>query len=80
MKLEKYLSNLGKYKRFLYVGLVLSVIFDFLAPRHHHYFFWDSIPGFSAVYAFLSATVIIFVSKGIGHAFLMKHEHEEEHD
>lgn len=78
MKLEKYLNDLGKYKRFLYIGLALAVVFDFLAPRHHEYFFWDKIPGFSAVFGFISAVLIIFVSKGIGHAFLMKHE--EEHD
>lgn len=78
MKLEKSLNDLGKYKKYLYIGLILSVVFDVLAPRHHHFFFWDSIPGFSAIFGFFSATVIIFVSKGIGHAFLMKHE--EDHD
>lgn len=80
MSLGKFLNHSlkGKYRLFFYIGLVSAVVLDFLAPRHHHYFFWDSLPGFFAVFGGLSATLIIFISKGIGHAFLMKKE--EDHD
>ncbi len=47
---------------------LLAVVFaaDFFAERHHAEFAWDTIPGFSAVYGFLSVVVIIIVAKIIG--------------
>lgn len=54
--------------------LALLVILDVFAPRHHVHFFWDSIPGFSAVFGFIACAILVFFSKGIGHAFLMKRE------
>jgi len=56
-------------------GLILLLMaLDVFAPRHHAHFFWDSIPGFSAVFGLIACAVLVFFSKGIGHAFLMKRE------
>ncbi len=54
--------------------LGLLMFLDWFAPRHHAHFFWDSIPGFSAVFGFIACAILVFFSKGIGHAFLMKRE------
>ncbi|MFQ5780363.1 MAG: hypothetical protein ACE5HN_06200 [Nitrospiria bacterium] len=71
---EALILNKKQMKRF-YICLAVLVVLDLLAvfgTHHHHYFFWDSIPGFSALFGFISCVVLIFFSKGIGHAFLMK--------
>lgn len=47
--------------------LVVIVIADFLAPREHVENFWDAIPGWGAVFGFVSCAAIIFISKFIGH-------------
>ncbi len=61
-------------KRIFYAVLVIVVIADFLVERHHAAFPWDSVPGFSALYGFISCAVIIILSKIVGHAWLMKKE------
>jgi len=63
-----------KQMKILYGLMALLVLCDVFAHRHHPHFFWDSIPGFSGVFGFLSCVLLIFFSKGIGHAFLMKRE------
>ncbi|MFQ5949596.1 MAG: hypothetical protein ACE5J1_02795 [Nitrospiria bacterium] len=63
-----------KRVKILYGILGLLMVLDWFAPRHHAHFFWDSIPGFSAVFGFIACLILIFFSKGIGHAFLMKRE------
>lgn len=73
MKLEKYLTNLERYKKGFYFGFAL-VGFDFLVTRHHIFFFWDKIPGFTALYGLLSSIILISASKAIGHIFLMRRE------
>ena len=47
--------------------LVIVVAADFLVERHHSAHFWDAIAGWGAFFGFISCTVIIFVSKFIGH-------------
>jgi hypothetical protein len=69
----------GKYaterRRLFYLVLVLIVIADFLVPREHAEYPWDRLPGWSAVYGFLSCVLLIFVSKFFGHrAGLMRRE------
>ncbi|GLR59785.1 hypothetical protein [Rhizobium indigoferae] len=69
----------GKYaterRRLFYLVLVLIVIADFLVPREHAEYPWDRLPGWSAVYGFLSCVLLIFVSKFLGHrAGFMRHE------
>ncbi|HET6370702.1 MAG TPA: hypothetical protein VFG95_05860 [Nitrospiria bacterium] len=81
MSLGRFLENIletpGKWKwvkRLFYASMVLVVALDFIAPRHHAFFFWDEIPGYSAVYGFISCVLIIVVSKFLGHYWLMKRE------
>ena len=54
-------------RRLFYLVLVLIVIADFLVPREHAAYLWDHLPGWSAVYGFLSCVLLIFVSKFLGH-------------
>ncbi|CAN7639252.1 hypothetical protein [Rhizobium sp. LjRoot258] len=54
-------------RRLFYLALVLIVIADFLVPREHGAYLWDQLPGWSAVYGFLSCILLIFVSKFLGH-------------
>lgn len=54
-------------RRLFYLVLVLSVIADFLVPREHAEYSWERLPGWSAVYGFVSCVLLIFVSKFLGH-------------
>ena len=54
-------------RRLFYLVLVLVVVADFLVPREHAEYWWDRIPGWSAVYGFGSCVLLIFVSKFLGH-------------
>ena len=69
----------GKYakqrRQLFYLVLVLIVIADFLVFREHAEYLWDRLPGWSAVYGFLSCVLLILVSKFLGHrAGLMRRE------
>lgn len=72
--LENMVNNAKTLERFAYVILALTVVLDLFIPRDHVYFFWDDIPGFSAVYGFISCIVIIIVSKALGHYWLSRPE------
>lgn len=68
-------ENSFKLKKMLYISLVIIVISDFFAPRPHAHYLWDKIPGWGAVYGFVSCVLIIIVSKFIGHqGGVMKNE------
>ncbi|MGF1731183.1 hypothetical protein [Photobacterium kasasachensis] len=58
----------------LLLAAVAVVVADFLAPRHDVHFFWDSFPGWSALYGFISCIAIIFISKFLGHQFGLMHK------
>ncbi len=60
-------ENVGQLKKMLYITLVVVVTADFFVHREHAAFFWDKIPGWSALYGFISCVLIIIVSKFIGH-------------
>jgi len=53
--------------RLFILSLAAIVIADFLVNRDHGEFFWDSLPGWSAGFGFVSCVAIIFVSKFFGH-------------
>jgi hypothetical protein len=72
--LENLVNNTKTLKRIAYAVLALTVAIDFLLPRHHAYFFWDDIPGFSAVYGFISCVLIVVISKALGHYWLERSE------
>jgi len=76
MRLERILEGKGgQYVRYAaYAGMVVFFIIDIVMPRHHLTFFWDSIPGFSSFYGFISCVVIIIVSKFAGRIWLQKKE------
>ena len=58
-----------------YLVLVLIVVADFLVFRDRAEYLWDRLPGWSAVYGFLSCVLLIFVSKFLGHRVgLMRRE------
>lgn len=72
--LEGLIRNIKTTKRIAYGILFLTVLIDLFIPREHTIFTWDHIPGFSAVYGFISCVLIIVVSKVLGHYWLMKRE------
>lgn len=77
MKIIDWLAdkrNRGRLKVVSYISLALVFGVDFFIHRHHATFIWDNIPGFSAVFGFISCVLIIVVSKFIGHVWLMKKE------
>ena len=51
--------------RSLLVVLVIIVLADFLVSRPHVDHFWRGLPGFAAVFGFISCVAIIFISKFI---------------
>lgn len=70
-KLEAVLENPARMKtikKLFYATLLLLVVGDFFIHREHANFIWDVIPGFAAVYGFISCVLIIVVSKFIGHS------------
>jgi hypothetical protein len=60
-------ANVNSLKKMSYVALVLVFLSDFFVHRDHAIYIWDKIPGFGALYGFVSCVVIILVSKFIGH-------------
>jgi hypothetical protein len=54
--------------------LALLVLADLVTPREHLLFEAEAWPGFSALYGLVSCVLIIWVSKLLGHAGLMKPE------
>jgi uncharacterized membrane protein len=55
---------------------VLAIVFaaDFLVERHHAAFPWDNIPGFSAVYGFISVIILIIIAKVVGALIVTRKE------
>lgn len=72
--LENLVSNAKTLKQIGFAVLALIVVIDFFLPRHHSEFFWDEIPGFSALYGLLSFILIVVVSKTLGHYLLGRPE------
>jgi hypothetical protein len=60
-------ANVNSLKKLGYLSLVLVFISDFFVHRDHAIYIWDKIPGWGAVYGFISCVVIILVSKFLGH-------------
>ena len=61
----------------LYVCLAAGVLAGVLVQYFHlahHYFWWEEIPVFSAIYGFVGCVVIIVASKALGHHWLQKEE------
>lgn len=65
--------NIKALKYLFYASLVIAVLADFFIHREKTGFFWDAIPGFSALFGFISCILLIFISKAAG-CKLMKRE------
>ncbi len=77
MDLTKIFENkklMANTRRVAYVAMAILVVADFFTHRHHIYFPWDKIPGFSSLYGFISCVVIIVGSKYLGKHWLQKKE------
>ena len=72
--LESLVNNAKALKRIGFAVLAFLVVIDFFLPRHHSHFFWDDIPGFSAIYGLVSFILIVAVSKTLGHFLLGRSE------
>lgn len=57
----------ARRKQLFIVVLVITLVADFLVPRDHIEAFWQAIPGWGALYGFVSCFLIVFVSKFLGH-------------
>jgi len=67
-------KNIFFVKALFYTVLVLLVVTDLFVPREHPHFIGDFIPGFWAVFGFVSCTMIIVISKWLGKKFLFRPE------
>jgi len=67
-------ENAPTLRKLGYLALVLVFVSDFLVHREHAMYIWDKIPGWGAVYGFVSCVVIILVSKFLGHHGIMQDE------
>ena len=72
-RLLEALVRRGRLLRWIMIGLmVLVVVIDVLKPASYSRFPWDSIPGFTAVYAFLGALALIGLYKAIGYGLVYR--------
>ena len=67
-------KNIFIVKALSYTVLVMLVVADLFVPREHPHFIGDFIPGFWAVFGFVSCVLIIVVSKWLGKKFLFRPE------
>ena len=56
-----------------YAALAILLALGFFVPGHPH-FLWERLPGFFALYGFISCVVIIAVSKILGKLLLTRKE------
>ena len=67
-------ANTSTLKKWSYLALALVVVSDFFVHRDHAIYIWDKIPGWGALYGFVSCVVIILVSKFLGRHGIMQDE------
>ena len=54
---------------------VVALLLEWILPIHHHSErWWNHVPGFYALYGFISCVAIIVVSKKLGKLFIQKKE------
>ncbi len=74
-KILQYLVERSRTLSWIMLAIMAGlVVADFLAPSHYDRFFWESVPGFGAIYGFVACVVIIIVSKALGYALLYRPE------
>ena len=52
--------------------MVIVVAIDFIKPKAYSRFPWDSIPAFTAAYAFIGALVLIGLYKAVGYGLVYR--------
>lgn len=67
-------DNLRRLRIFSYTLLAASVLTEFLVPAHGAQHPWDRIPGFYALFGFVTCAAMIIVSKLLGQYWLKKDE------
>lgn len=68
-------ENIKMLRYIFYSSLAAVVLADFFIPREKVEFFWDDIPGFSAIYGFISTILLIIVSKAAGYKLMKKEDY-----
>jgi len=75
VRILNYLNKRSQVlKRLFFVFLLMTVVVDFFAKRHHAHFFGDSIIGFWSVLGILGCLGMIIFCKGLSHVWLEKEE------
>ena len=67
-------DNLKKLRMWSYVLLAASVVAEFFVRGHGAEHRWDKIPGFYAIFGFVTCVLMIFLSKFLGQFWLKKSE------
>ncbi len=70
-------KNVGKFRIFLYITLVLLLVSEFFIHKHHG-FAWEDFPGFYAVYGFISYVFLIFVAKILRKIVMRKEDYYDK--
>jgi hypothetical protein len=80
-RLERILEDpirLARLKRWSIVALALILLAEIVLPLvfhgGHHYFSFESFPGWGSIYGLVSCVAIIVISKLIGKWWLMRRE------
>lgn len=66
-------KNLIKLKIISFIILAVSILAEFFI-HVHIYYPWDKIPGFYALFGFVTCTILIIISKLLGKFWLKKGE------
>lgn len=70
--LTRLRERLPLLRRILFGVLALLVVLDVFIHRHHVYFVWDEIPGFSAALGFVACLILLRGAMALGHGWLTK--------
>lgn len=65
---------MNKVRTTLYIFIILTCLAGFVFPNSHPHFWWQKIPVFDAVFAFLGSIVLILLAKKIGLRWLIRSE------
>jgi hypothetical protein len=72
---EADVSVTRRLRRIFYAALVVIVAAEpFLSHPDHAVFFWHTLPGFDALYGFMSCVVVVLFAKALGRLILQRRE------
>ncbi|MBN2372150.1 MAG: hypothetical protein JXO72_16865 [Vicinamibacteria bacterium] len=64
-----------RFRKVFYLALVVVVLADlFSSHSEHAVFFWHKLPGFDALYGFLSCILVVLFAKTLGRMILQRRE------